>query len=99
MTNLPIANGLRKSTYEDYLMLPEEPGYTVEILDGLMVKDPAPSVHHQRVARELARHLMAYFDRFDPNGEFFFAPIDVTLSSYTIEHGHHAVFLPLLTPC
>lgn len=67
-------------TYEDYLKLPEEPGYRFEILEGFLVKEPSPSLHHQRLSRELGRQLMTFFDGFDPEGELFFAPLDVTLT-------------------
>jgi Uma2 family endonuclease len=67
-------------TYEDYLKLPEEPGYRFEILEGFLVKEPSPSMHHQRLSRELGRRLMTFFDDYDPEGELFFAPLDVTLT-------------------
>ncbi|MDO9535737.1 MAG: helix-turn-helix domain-containing protein [Bacillota bacterium] len=56
-------------TYEDYLKIPEEPGCRFEILEGILVKDPSPSMHHQRVSRMLGRQLMTFFDHFDPEGE------------------------------
>ncbi|KUO63255.1 MAG: DNA-binding protein [Gracilibacter sp. BRH_c7a] len=71
-------------TYEDYLKLPEEPGYRYEILEGYLVKEPSPSMHHQRVSRELVRQLMTFFDGFDPKGEVFFAPLDVTLTNRNV---------------
>jgi excisionase family DNA binding protein len=71
-------------TYEDYLEIPEEPGYRFEILEGILVKEPSPSVHHQRLSRELGRQLMTYFDDFDPEGELFFAPLDVTLTTSNV---------------
>ena len=37
-----------KLTYQDYLLLPEDPGYRYEILDGILVKEPSPNVMHQR---------------------------------------------------
>ncbi len=66
-------------TYEDYLKLPEEPGYRYEVLNGFLVKEPTPSVRHQRVSRELEFQLKLFFDEFDPKGEIFDAPLDVTL--------------------
>lgn len=62
------------------MKIPEEPGYRLEILEGFLVKGPSPSLHHQRVPRELVRQLMTFFDGFDPEGELFFAPLDVTLT-------------------
>jgi excisionase family DNA binding protein len=71
-------------TYEDYLKIPEEPGYRFEILEGVLVKEPSPSIHHQRLSRELGRQLMPFFDDFDPEGELFFAPLDVTLTNINV---------------
>lgn len=66
-------------TYEDYLQIPEEPGYRYEVLEGMLVKEPSPSLQHQRISRELGRQLMTFFEDFDSDGELFFAPLDVTL--------------------
>ena len=71
-------------TYEDYLKLPEEPGYRYEILDGFLVKEPSPSIQHQRVSRELLYQLMIFFNEFDPKGEIFDAPLDVTLGERNV---------------
>ena len=67
-------------TCEDYLKLPEEPGYRFEVLEGFLVKEPSPSMHHQRVSAALYRQLANFFDSFDPEGELFYAPLDVTLT-------------------
>jgi excisionase family DNA binding protein len=71
-------------TYEDYLQLPEEPGYTYEVLEGTLVKEPAPSVSHQRASRRLQRLLEDYFWQEDPASEVFNAPLDVTLEAVTV---------------
>lgn len=71
-------------TYKDYLQLPEEPGYRYEILQGFLVKEPSPSIQHQRVSRELGFALKKYFDEFDPEGEIFGAPLDVTLGDSNV---------------
>ncbi|MFW5972328.1 MAG: Uma2 family endonuclease [Bacillota bacterium] len=71
-------------TYDDYLKLPEEPGYRYEILEGYLVKEPSPSIQHQRVSRELEFELKKYFDEVDPEGEIFDAPLDVTLSDSNV---------------
>lgn len=76
-------SGASKFTYQDFLELPEEPGYRYELLAGELVKEPNPVVLHQRVARELAYLLLLYFRQADPLGEIFFAPLDVTLDEYT----------------
>lgn len=71
-------------TYEDYFNLPEEPGYRYEILEGVLIKEPSPSTHHQRIASMLFRQLADFFDHFDPGGEIFFAPLDVTLTARNV---------------
>jgi len=71
-------------TYEDYLQLPDEEGYHYEVLDGILIREPAPYVHHQRVSRRLQRLLEDYFASRDPVGEVFNAPIDVTLSDTNV---------------
>jgi Uma2 family endonuclease len=74
----------RKFTYQDYLELPEEPGYRFEVLEGVLVKDPSPNVAHQRVSRRLQRILEDYFWQVDPEGETFNAPLDVTFHEHTV---------------
>src|SRR5690606_27934276 len=71
-------------TYEDYLKLPEEPGYRYEILDGFLVKEPSPSIQHRRLSWELLFQLMIFFNEFDPKGEIFDAPLDVTLGERNV---------------
>lgn len=71
-------------TYEDYLKLPKEQGYRYEILEGFLVKEPSPSMHHQRVSAMLFRQLADFFDGFDPKGEVFFAPLDITLTNRNV---------------
>ena len=71
-------------TYEDYAKMPEEPQYKMEILDGCLVKEPSPVVHHQRVSRRLQRALEDYFASRDPRGEVFGAPLDISLSEHNV---------------
>jgi len=74
----------RKYTYQDYLELPEEPGYRLEVLEGSLVKEPSPNVMHQRVSYRLHRILQDYFRDEDPKGEVFFSPLDVTFFDTTV---------------
>jgi Uma2 family endonuclease len=74
----------RPFTYQDYLQLPEEPGYHFEVLDGVLVKEPSPNVMHQRVSRRLQRLLEDYFWQVDAEGELFDAPLDVTFRDITV---------------
>ncbi|MDD2360758.1 MAG: Uma2 family endonuclease [Syntrophaceticus schinkii] len=74
----------KKLTYQDYLGIPEEPGYRFEILDGILIKEPSPSVMHQRASRKLQRILEDYFEEVDPEGEVFDAPLDVTPLDFNV---------------
>lgn len=74
----------KKLTYQDYLDLPEEPGYRFEILEGMLIKEPSPSVIHQRASRKLQRILEDYFEEVDPEGEVFDAPLDVTPLEFNV---------------
>ena len=74
----------RKYTYQDYLGLPDEPGYRFEILEGELIKEPSPNVPHQRASRRLQRILEDYFWEVDPAGEIFNAPLDVTPENTTV---------------
>jgi Uma2 family endonuclease len=74
----------KRYTYQDYLALPDEPGFRFEILEGMLMKDPSPNVIHQRVSRRLQRILEDYFWEVDPEGEIFNAPLDVTLLDITV---------------
>ena len=71
-------------TYTDYLKLPEEPGIRHEILGGLLVKEPSPSIRHQRVSSRLQSALRDYFRIVDPEGEILDAPLDVVLSDKNV---------------
>lgn len=84
LTGSTILEPTHKLTYQDYLELPEEPGYRFEILDGVLIKDPSPNVMHQRVSRRLQRVLEEYFWEVDPQGEIFDAPLDVTFHNITV---------------
>lgn len=74
----------RKFTYQDYLVLPDEPGYRHEVLAGELIKEPSPIVVHQRVSRELGFMLIVHFRQADPQGEVFNVPLDITLSDFTV---------------
>lgn len=79
-----ISDNTKIFTYQDYLELPEEPGYSFEILEGMLVKEPSPNVIHQRVSRRIQRILEDYFWEIDPGAEIFDAPLDVTLNDITV---------------
>lgn len=78
------SKGSTEYTYQDYLEMPEEPGYSFEILDGVLIKEPTPNVPHQRVSRRLQRILEDYFWEVDLEGEVFNAPLDITFGDRTV---------------
>lgn len=80
----PIYSKQGGYTYEDYLRIPDEPGYRFEILEGLLVKEPSPSLQHQRVSSALYRQLANFFEEFDSEGELFYAPLDLTLTDKNV---------------
>mgnify|MGYP000867216228 CR=1 FL=1 len=74
----------RSYTYQDYLALPEEPGVRYEVLDGQLIQDPAPQVLHQSILIKLLLFLAPFFEKYDPKGRTFCAPLDVTLGDRTV---------------
>lgn len=64
-------------TYTDYLKLPES--WEFQLIDGQLVREPAPSVMHQRVSGNLFYELTSYCRR-TRSGVVFAAPVDVYLS-------------------
>jgi Uma2 family endonuclease len=65
-------------TYADYLKLPDE-GPRYEVLEGMLVRAPAPMTRHQIVSRNL---MFALWEFVRPNrlGEVLVAPCDVILT-------------------
>ena len=74
----------KELTYDDYLNLPDEPGYRFEVLDGMLIREPSPNVMHQRVLVRLLRVVDDYFQDNDPGGQTYCAPLDVTLGEKTV---------------
>lgn len=73
-----------KMTSQEFLQLPGEDGYTLQLIDGLLLRDPSPTYQHQRVSRRLQLILINYFTQEDRDGEVFNAPLDVYLDGYTV---------------
>ena len=67
----------RKLTYEEYLKGPEIKA-RYNIVDGVMIMAPAPTMEHQRLLRQLFR-LLDPFVTERGLGEVFFAPLDVII--------------------
>lgn len=78
-------------TYEDYRRLPED-GYRWELLEGHLVKEPAPRPLHQIVVVNLIHHLGTYV-RQNGLGLVLDSPIDVVLSEENVVEPD-VVFIP-----
>ena len=74
-TKRPAAT--RELTFEDYLRLPET-RKRQEVIDGVIVMSPAPTVRHQRILLRLARHFDDHVTR-GGLGLVIMAPIDVLI--------------------
>lgn len=70
-----------KYTYHDYCLLPEDKRY--EIIDGDAYMVPAPLTRHQRISGNLYTCVREFLKK-NPQGEVYFAPMDVVLSEYDI---------------
>lgn len=57
---MPVVNPEIRFTYEDYKSLPESMDKRYELLDGDLVMVPAPTIRHQRIARNLEFILHAF---------------------------------------
>ena len=71
----------RSFTYRDYLNTPDDVRY--QLIDGSLVREPAPTIPHQGVSRNLLS-LLWPFVRDNGLGEVFAAPTDVYLSDTNI---------------
>ena len=87
----------RKLTYEDYAKAPSETGYTLQLIDGYLVRDPSPTFIHQRVLGRLMIILRDYVQMTDPGGEVFVAPLDIILDEHTVLQPD-ALYLPSSRP-
>ncbi|MBI2945842.1 MAG: Uma2 family endonuclease [Candidatus Wallbacteria bacterium] len=70
-------------TWEQYAKLPED-GCRYEVLEGYLVREPAPSFGHQKVSWILTSMLESWRQRTGDRGEFAHAPADVELGKYAI---------------
>ena len=76
--------GQERFTYDDYLQLPDEPGFRFQVLKGMLIREPSPNVMHQRTLGRLYLALHGHFRDHDPEGEVFCAPLDVTLGEENV---------------
>ena len=54
-----------KMTREDFAKLPAETGYILQLIDGMLIREPTPTYRHQRISRRLQQILISYFDKID----------------------------------
>jgi Uma2 family endonuclease len=71
-----------KLTYDDYACLPSD-GKRYEVLEGELIMNPAPSLSHQGVSRNLEFILYSHI-REKGSGFIYNAPVDVILDDSTI---------------
>ena len=69
---------LTNFTYNDLLEMPDD-GRHYEILDGELIVNAAPNIHHQRITGRIYSTIYNYLEAH-PIGEVFFAPVDVVFT-------------------
>lgn len=70
-------------TVDDYDRMTADTDTRYELIDGVLIEMPSPTVSHQRVLRRYFRLLDDYVE-CRQIGEVFFAPLDVELSAYDV---------------
>lgn len=70
-----------KLTYEDYMKTSDDERW--ELIDGVLIEMPSPTVPHQRVSRKIGTRLDIFVDA-GSLGEVFHAPIDVVLDETVV---------------
>ena len=76
-----ITAPVRKHTYADYCLTPDDERY--ELLDGELIMSPSPNRAHQDICLELGALLHTYVKE-SGLGEIYIAPFDVVLSETTV---------------
>ena len=69
--------------FAEYLALPDD-GMRYEVLEGELIKSPAPGRRHQRVSGNIHSALDRWRESNAPEGEVLAAPFDVVLAEDTI---------------
>lgn len=70
-----------KYTYQDYLQTPE--GERYQLVEGFLIKEPAPATYHQRLSGKI-EFILRKFVTENRLGEVFYAPCDVHLDDKTV---------------
>ena len=82
MIPMALHDRIRKLTYEDYVLIPDD-GQRHEIIDGEHYVTPAPFVRHQALLVELSARFRNYLRR-RRIGHVLIAPTDVLFSVYDV---------------
>ena len=65
-------------TFDDWLRYPDD-GKIYEVIEGELFVSPPPAIRHQRIARNLLRHIDPFLQTRS-TGEVLFAPVGVRFS-------------------
>ena len=68
-------------TYEDYRKLPDDERY--QLIEGELVREPAPKTYHQRISGKLFYYLYQYVQEHEV-GVVYDCPVDVLLSQINV---------------
>jgi Uma2 family endonuclease len=82
MSFMALHDRIRKLTYDDYALIPED-GQRHEIIDGEHYVTAAPFIPHQDLSFELSGRFWSYL-KLRPIGRALAAPVDVLLSQHDI---------------
>ena len=82
MTSMALHDRIRKLTYEDYVLIPDD-GRRHEIIDGEHYVTASPVKIHQRLAFKLTLEVGGYVEEHGL-GELYFAPFDTVFSKYDV---------------
>jgi len=82
MISMALQDRIRKLTYDDYVLIPED-GQRHEILDGEHYVTPSPVTVHQRTVFRLSLRLGGFVEEQEL-GEVFTAPFDVAFSEHDV---------------
>lgn len=82
MTSMALHDRIRKLTYDDYALIPED-GRRHEIIDGEHYVTASPFIPHQDLSFELSGRFWNYL-KLHRIGRVLVAPVDVLLSRHDI---------------
>jgi Uma2 family endonuclease len=82
MISMALHDRIRKLTYDDYALIPED-GQRHEIIDGEHYVSPSPFIPHQDLSVELSARFRNFLKRHRL-GRILAAPVDVLLSKHDI---------------